>query len=129
MESEPFWEAADVYFFSLFHLSFSSGGSLLLCRCPAPLLAFPGTAVSPTGDRAGEVESLPQPSAALGISLIVFLSAQPELWSYSVRATVTFFVYFEDFPGDGSVLNEHVVNETRGFILCVSTANRWRCAG
>lgn len=37
-----------------------------------------------------------------------------------MRATLTCFVYFEDFPGDESVLNE-----TREFILVVSIANWW----
>lgn len=36
---------------------------------------------------------------------------------------MTCFVYFEDFPGEESVLDEHDVNETREFILCVSIAN------
>lgn len=37
---------------------------------------------------------------------------------------MTCFVYFEDFPGDESALNECVVNDTREFILLVSIANR-----
>lgn len=36
---------------------------------------------------------------------------------------MTCCVYFEGFPGDESVLNECVVNETREFILVVSIAN------
>jgi len=66
-----------------FHQNFSLMDTFVFfsfCLWPVPLLALPSTAVSPTDDNAWEVESLPQLLAALGISLIVVLSAQTELW-------------------------------------------------